>query len=203
MLTRRFRFIEPTRPYRELRILSEISHCPTISQRALGEGALLGATMVNRYISEMQRSGLVEVRGNTNRSFRYGLTSAGEYRRDELFFQASKEIVQFYGLVKQEFQSRLQEHAREGARKVVLYGAAETAEIVLAASEATDLEVVGIVDSDPEKHGRRIGSLRVSAPEAIREMAPDTVLITSFGHADEIYEQISGLETEGIRISRA
>ncbi len=203
MLTRRFRFIEPTRPYRELRILSEISHCPTISQRALGEGALLGATMVNRYISEMQRSGLVEVRGNTNRSFRYGLTSEGECRRDELFSQASKEIVQVYGQVKREFQRRLQDHAREGARKVVLYGGAETAEIVLAASEATDLEVVGIVDSDPEKHGCRIGSLRISAPEAIRELAPDTVLITSFGHTDEIYEKIRGLEAEGIRVARA
>lgn len=202
MLTRRFRFLEPTRPYRELRILSEIGNNPCASQRALASGAMLGPTMVNRYVSELERTGLIEVEGETNRTVRYRLSGAGAYRREELFFEASKEIVQFYGLAKREFQRRLREHHRGGARRVVLFGAAETAEIVCAAAEGTGLEIAGIVDNDPVKLGRRIGAVPVAAPAAILSFRPDTVLITSFGHADEIHEQIRSLESQGIRIVR-
>jgi DNA-binding MarR family transcriptional regulator len=200
MLTKRFQFIEPARPYRELQILSEIARNPRTSQRELAERAMIGPTMVNRYVAEMQRDGLVEVEGETNRTFRYRLTEAGRYRRDELFFQVSKEVVQFYGQAKQDFRRRLREHARRGVRRVVLFGAAETAELVYAAAEGTGLEIVGIVDNDPAKHGRRIGTVRVGAPDTVLEMNPDAVLISSFGHADEIHDQIRPLEGRGIRV---
>jgi DNA-binding MarR family transcriptional regulator len=202
MLTKKFSFIEPTRPYREFQILTEIARRSDVSQRELAERAMLGTTMVNRYITEMQQEGLVEVEGETNRTFRYRLTAAGRYRREELFFQVSKEVVQFYGLVKQEFHRRLRGHAREGVRRVVLFGAAETAELVYAAAEGTGLEIVGIVDSDGAKHGRRIGTIRVTAPDGIAALAPDAVLITSFGHADEIHGEIRHLEDRGIRVAR-
>lgn len=202
MLTRRFHFIEPARPYRELQILSEIARDPAVSQRSMAECALLGPTMVNRYVGEMQRQGLVKAEGETNRTFRYRLTPQGSYRRDELFHLASKEVVQFYGLIKREFRRRLLEHAAAGSRRVVLFGAAETAEIAVAASKGAGLEIVGIVDSDPGKHGRRIGVVPVTAPDTVEGLFPDTVLITSFGHAEEIHEQIRFLEERGIRVTR-
>ena len=85
---------------------------------------------------------------------------------------------------------------------MVLFGAAETAELVHAAAEGSGLQVVGIVDSDPSRQGRRIGALTVGSPDRIENLKADTVLITSFGHAEEIHRQIHHLEERGIRIAR-
>lgn len=202
ILTRRFRFFEPTRAYREMTVLGQIAADPGASQRQLAARTLLGTTMLHNYISSLESGGLLEVSGDSNRSTSYALTPMGAYRRDELFFQASKEIVQFYGLAKREFHQRLTEHARAGSRRVVLFGAAETGEIAIAAAPETGLEIVGIVDSDPQKQGRMLGTLRISAPELIEAMRPDTVLICSFGHADEIHQQTRHLQDQGIRVVR-
>lgn len=200
MLTKRFQFFEPTRAYRELRLLTEVAAQPGASLRKLAEAAFLGPTMVHNYVLEMSAQGWIEVEGENNRSYRYRLTPQGAYHRDELFFQASKEVVQFYGRAKQEFHDRLRGHARSGNRRVVLFGAAETAELVCAAAEGTGLSIVGIVDNDPRKHGRSLGGIPIESPTAIVRHRPDAVIITSFGHSDEIQEQIAPLENQGIRI---
>jgi len=149
--------------------------------------------MVHRYIGELTSLGLLRIDGNTHRNFEYRLTEEGLRRRETLLFEATREVVQFYGLVKQEFHERLRVHANRGARRVVLFGAAETAEIVHAAAPMSEIEIVGIVDSDPQKHGEKIGNLTIRSPAAIRELEPDTVLITSFGHSEEIGRSLEHL----------
>ena len=55
--------------------------------------------------------------GDTNRTYRYLLTDSGRFRRDELFFQVSREVIQFYGRMKEEFQRRLAGHRAAGIRR--------------------------------------------------------------------------------------
>lgn len=202
MLARRFEFLAPTRELRELRILGEIARGDARSLRSLASRSLLGRTMVHKYVTEMQSSGLVHVESRTPRDFRYEITPEGSSRLDELLQRASREVVQLYGLMKAEFRHRLKEHARAGVRRVVLFGAAETAELVCAAAEGTSIEIVGIVDSDPGKQGRRLGRLEVTSPDRALESRPDTVLITSTGHRGEMYAQIRHVEQEGVRVVR-
>lgn len=202
MLTQALQFIRPTREYREMALLSEIGKNSASSQRALARVAMVSATMVNAYVDRLVERGDVEVTGETNRSYRYLLTSSGSTRRDEMLFQISREAVRFYGRMKEEFRRRLAEFEASGVRRVVLYGAAETAELVGAAARSTGVDVVGIVDADPQKQGQKVGDTVVSAPSSIRSLNPDAVIITSFGHADEIHRQVQPLEEQGIRILR-
>lgn len=200
MLTRSFQFIRPSREYRELAVLIEIGKNSSVSQRALARVAMVSPTMINAYVDSLVEGGHVEVTGDTNRSYQYHLTPSGRYRRDELFFQVSREVIQFYGRMKEEFRRRLEEHYAAGVRTVVLFGAAETGELLSMAARSMGIRVVGIVDNDPQ--GRKIGDVTVTAPDTIAAMAPDAVIITSFGHMDEIYEQVKHLERGGIRILR-
>lgn len=202
LLSRRFQFIAPTRPLRELGILGQIARGHATSLRSLADESLLGRTMVHKYVSEMQANGLISIEGRSLRDHRYRITEDGACRLDELLHRASQEVVQLYGLLKAEFRSRLAAQARQGARRVVLFGAAETAELVQAAAEGTGLEIVGAVDSDPKKQGRWLGPLRVEAPERLLDYACDTVVITSFGYAQEIYERIRHVEERGVRVVR-
>lgn len=200
MITRRFRFIKPSREYRELLLLTEIDRSSCVSQRSLSKAAHVSSTMVNTYVSELESRGLLEVNGTTNRSVRYRLTPLGQQTKNELFFLVSREIIQFYGVMKAEFSRRLREHHASGIRRVVLFGAAETAELVYNAAKETGIEVIGIVDNDPQKHGKKLGDLVIMPPSAIPLLRPEAVLITSFGHMDEIYEQNKRWEREGIAV---
>lgn len=202
MLAKELRFIRPTRELRELQIMSEIEQNDRVSQRGLAKKTLVTSTMINNYITEMVSNGLLEVEGDTNRSFRYQLTDAGRSRKRELFFMASREIVQFYGLIKHEFKKRIEALMAEGIRRVVLFGAAETGELVCIAARETALQVLCAVDSDHTKWGRKLADVEIRNPKVIRELKPDAVLVTSFGYADEIYQNIKWLENEGVKVRK-
>ena len=202
MLTETFEFVKPSREVRELAILTEIGKNSACSQRSLARVARVSATMVNAYVDSLVGRGDVEVTGKTNRSYRYLLTGVGKNRRDDLLFRISREVIRLYGRMKREFGTRLERYRDEGIARVVLFGAAEMAELVALAAEGTGIEVVGIVDSDPARQGRRIGEIEVTDPGTIAGLNPDAVVITSYGHVDEIHDKVRPLEARGIQIIR-
>jgi FlaA1/EpsC-like NDP-sugar epimerase len=102
----------------------------------------------------------------------------------------SAEIVRLYGTVKDEIANILKGFYKEGIRTVVLFGVAETAEIVYAAAKRTALVIIGVVDSDSAKQGRIFNGLEIRSPEEIEKIRPDAVIITSFGRQEEIYQQV-------------
>lgn len=113
MLTNALNYIRPSREYREMEVLAEVGRHARVSQRSLARAAGVSATMVNAYVDDLVGRGLLEVGGDTNRTYRYRLTPQGEARRDEIFFEISREVFQLYGRVREEMRLRLQE--RSGA----------------------------------------------------------------------------------------
>lgn len=109
MSTTAFRFIRPTREYRELSVLSEIGRGAPVSQRGLARVAGVSSAMVNAYIDGLVGCGFLEVTGDTNRSYRYSLTGAGRARCGELYFQFAREASRFFGEMQGELRSRLLE----------------------------------------------------------------------------------------------
>ena len=118
MLTQSLNHIKPSREYREMEVLADIGRNERVSQRSLARAAGVSATMVNAYVDDLVGRGLLEVTGETNRSYRYRLTPAGEARRDEIFFQVSREVFQLYARLREEMRRRLQE--RRGSEPVEL-----------------------------------------------------------------------------------
>jgi predicted transcriptional regulator len=179
-----------------------INDSPTISQHAIGRQTHLSSSMVNNYIKMFKREGLLRVLGNTNRTQSYHLTEQGGKLLRNSLLSYSAEIVQMYGTVKRELTNILDGFYKEGIRTVVLYGAAETAEIVYEALKDTELVVIGVVDSDKAKHGRPFNSLKIEPPDTLLEMAPDAVVITSFGRQEEIYKSVGKIVDKKMQIKR-
>ena len=120
--------------------------------------------------------------------------------RDESMFEDNRLLLQFYGRLKEECLRILEGYYNNGVENIVLYGSAYVGELFYIASQESKVKVVGIVDGDVGKHGKKMGNITVSAPSTIRDFKPDAVLITSFAHADEIYKSIQHLEKNDIRI---
>jgi DNA-binding MarR family transcriptional regulator len=115
MLIGTFQLIKPARECREMAVLAEIEKSAAVSQRSLARAAGVSATMINAYIDDLVGRGLLDVTGDTNRTYRYHLTENGRARRIEIFRQLSGEIFELYAQLKHELKSATDE---ETARRL-------------------------------------------------------------------------------------
>lgn len=196
------KYLLPTKEFRCLSLLFAINESPDKSQSAIGEITNLSGSMVNNYIKSFKHDHLITVTGQTNRTQNYFLTDKGRSMLTHLLLGYSAEIVQLYSAVKKEISHMLTGFYAEGIRTVVLFGAAETAEIVHSALKETDLVVIGVVDNAKEKQGRLFNGLKIRKPEEILKIDPDGVIITSFAHQEEIYSAVRELVEDKIKIKK-
>jgi DNA-binding MarR family transcriptional regulator len=190
-----FQYISPTKHTRCLSVLLSIQKTPDASQHEIAKRSVMSSSMVNNYIKQLRRDNLITIEGKTNRTLSYHLTSHGKNKLNEALLSFSIETMQLYSFVKQEIAQILQGYFKEGIRTLVLFGVAETAEVVFAAIKCTPLVVIGAVDSDRAKHGTPFNGFVIQPPENIIQIKPDAVLITSFSKQEEIHDcirQISG-----------
>jgi len=158
--------------------------------------------MVNNYIKQLKEEGQISVIGTTNRNQRYHLTASGHHELIESLVMYSAEIIRLYSSAKNEFATLFDRFYKEGIRKVVLFGAAETAEVVYAAMRRSDIKVVGVVDSDKGKQGEKFENLIIQPPSSLRSFNPDAVIVTSFGQQEDICRAVENLVGDEIPIKR-
>ena len=196
-----FDMLLPGRLIRELVLMVEIERNPAISQSRLAEKAGLVPSMVNNYIRRMVEAGWLEKQGRSRRRTTYHLTQRGRDHCAELMRRYSIETVRLYKYAKSEFRRRFTERLKSLASlRIVIYGAAETGELVLQVLLEMGCQVAGVVDQDPQLQGRSLFGLTVANPTEIERMKPDVVLISSYGHAEEIERHLQPLSAKGVEI---
>lgn len=195
-------YLSPTKEFRRFSLLLSIHGSPESSQHAIGRKTRLSSSMVNNYIKSFKEEGLITISGDTNRTQSYHLTTSGEKVLRETLIQYSTSIVQLLSSVKREIANILNSYYDEGIRTVVLFGAADTAEVVHLAIKETQLVMIGVVDSDASKHGKPFNGLLIQSPEEVRRIKPDAVIITSFARQEEIYNYIKGLVCKKTKVKK-
>jgi FlaA1/EpsC-like NDP-sugar epimerase len=128
------------------------------------------------------------------------VTAKGRDRLTVLMSGYSKEIARLYSIAKLEIEKRLGQLYAQGVKRVVLFGAAETGELVYSAAKATPMKIVGVVDNDVMKHRQLFGEISVTSPDTIESFHPDAVLIASSGDAEEILKQLDPLSQKGLAV---
>ncbi len=175
---------------RDLLLLKELAEAGHISQRSLAQRLGMGLGVVNRRIRAFLDAGFIRVVDSSVRPFAYQLTRRGEGYRTRLRHRRYEGVVGELRELQRHIEERLAKIGRMGIRRLVFYGSGEVMELTLPLAEAQGLEVVGLVDDDPAKHGISRGGLEVGRPDAVPSLEPDAVLITTFRHADEIKEKM-------------
>lgn len=196
------KYLLPTKDLRCLSLLMAIYENPANSQKAIGKITHLSSSMVNNYIKYFTDEGLVTVSGDTNRTKSYHVTEAGYELLTSSLLDYSAEIVQLYTSVKKEIVHILNGFYKEGIRNILLYGAAETAEIVYSAAKEAKLVVTGIVDNDEEKYQKPFNGFTIKSSDEIGENEFDAIVIASFGKQEEIYQDIKKITGGKVLIKR-
>jgi len=138
MMNDKLKFFKSSPLLKRLLILTAIEENPHISQNNLAEEVGLTSSMVNNYIRELSKKGMISIKGKTNRTMSYNLTPKGLKEKMSLLIAYTIETTELYQDAKQEFAGKLQEVYDEGIHNVVLFGAGETAEILYNASKSLD-----------------------------------------------------------------
>lgn len=185
-----FEVIKPSKTLRKLSILSELGVNPRISQRKLAKLTSVTSTMVNNYLQELNDEQLITISGETNRSFEYHLTDKGIQEKARLLQEAWTELIQIYGIIKNELYYILQTYKNAGITRLSLYGAAETGELAYVACKTLGIEVVGVFDSEELKWGKLFMDKQIEPPARLSILTCKNILITSMGHAAEIKKAI-------------
>jgi hypothetical protein len=97
---------------------------------------------------------------------------------------------------------QLQAEVERGAR-IHVWGAGVFASQLLANTDlARRAELVGAVDSSPQKQGATLGDQPVVAPGAAGLGPGDCVVVASFASADEIWRRLAPERSRGVRVVR-
>ncbi|MDH4186995.1 MAG: hypothetical protein OEV08_08350 [Nitrospira sp.] len=200
MLSPAENFYRPTPARRELLALWSMAEMDQISQHELGRQIGVSSAMAHNYVQAMIRQGYVVASGETNRTMRYLVTTAGRARLAVLMREYASEVARMYSIAKSEVEKRLQQLWQEGIRAVVVFGAAETGELIYSAVKSTPMRIVGWVDNDVAKHQQRFGDVIVRSPDTIESCCPDAVLIASSGKTEDIHLQLGHLSKKGIAV---
>lgn len=196
-------YLKPSKSTRVLAILDALSRDSSLSQFELGKQLNLSGAMVNQYLKHLQSEGLVEFLPINGKSYRYALTEEGHQSRRRMFSDYSSETVRLYSTIKEFVLDNLKGLEAEGKRKLALFGASETCEVVLSALRDTAFQVLALLDNDSLKQGQFFNGHVVSAPHVLEQVDCDAVVITSFGKQNEIYEQLLPYsEKRGFQIVR-
>jgi DNA-binding MarR family transcriptional regulator len=115
MVTGTFQLLRLSRECREMSVLAQIGKSDAVSQRSLARAAGVSATMINAYVDDLVGRGLLEVTGDTNRTYRYHLTESGRLRHEEIFRQLVREVFELYLQLKHEMRAASGETQEPGA----------------------------------------------------------------------------------------
>jgi DNA-binding MarR family transcriptional regulator len=195
-------YFRPTKRLRQYFMLEALARGNEgLTQRDLGKLAGLSPAVVNQYLMEFTREGLVERFPLNRRDLRYQLTSMGEELRRELMVAYIRETFQLFRHGKDELAEILRGYQRRyQLKRVVFYSAGQVTEVLLQALAETSLELLAIVDDDPGKQNMSFFGYPVVAREEIARYRPDAVIITTFRYRKQILEGIQDLEAQGIRV---
>lgn len=191
MLNTENSFLKPTEDLKNLQLLEEISRDSTASQRKLSErlGVALGVT--NACLKKMVNKGYVKIKGINHKRISYFLTPEGFSEKARLTYHFLEYTIHYYTNLKKDISSKLNAISKKSIRRVVYYGAGEVMEVAFVTLHETNLELLGIIDDDKEKQGKKRFNFIIGGPDAINDLKPDAIIITSIRYKEKIAERIS------------
>jgi len=163
--------------YRSLKALEEIEKNPNVSQRELAASMGVAVGIANSLVHALVRKGLVKIRGENNRSITYHLTKQGLSQKASLAAQWTMNTIGFYREVRGIVAGGLAVVAASGAKRIVVLGANEIAELAVLVSRDAGLEVVGVIAQAGSYATDTLVGVPVTGAARIAELTPDALLL--------------------------
>jgi DNA-binding MarR family transcriptional regulator len=186
-------FFKPTHLYKEYIILDLIEKNKDITQRELAKHLGIAVSMVNMMLDELEKNHYLKRKKHTTKTVEYLLTKQGHERRKLLNIWYLKSSQDIYISAKDNILVFIHQIIAKGYKKILLYGAGEVAEILVRVlNEEVDvaLDVLAVVDDDPNRYNQNFFQLPIISKETTVDFDHDGILISSYSNRSRISEKL-------------
>ena len=181
---------------RDLQLLNEVERNAAVTQRSLALKLDVALGLTNLYLKRLARKGYIKITTIPRQRIKYLLTPRGMAEKTRLTYLYMQYSLSYYRDMRQRLKVVLTALARAGAKRIVICGTGELAELAYISLREMDLTLVGFVDGD---QGTFL-SYPLWPIEALPNWELDAVLITDLKEAKKIQARIvrSGISREKI-----
>jgi DNA-binding MarR family transcriptional regulator len=180
---------------RDLEILTAIGEGRPITQRALAQrlGVALGLT--NLYLKRLARKGFIKItefpaKPAVGKRLRYVLTPKGLLEKSRLTYDYMTYSLGIYRRTRETLRQTLSHLPGNGAKRVVLYGVGEAAELAYVTLKELGLEPVGVFARDAA--GEFLGFPVRRIDEVVGEEV-DGIIVATFDRPEPYLAELAGL----------
>lgn len=159
---------------RDLTLLTEVERDGAVTQRSLATklGVALGLT--NLYLKRLARKGYIKVTTIPSHRVRYLLTPQGFAEKSRLTYLYMEYSLSHYRDMRARLREALSYAAKNGTKRVVIYGTGELAEMAYLSLREMHMTLVGFVDDGRQES---FLSYPVWPPEMLSGWEFDAVLL--------------------------
>ncbi|HWF62331.1 MAG TPA: winged helix-turn-helix transcriptional regulator [Nitrospira sp.] len=159
---------------RDLLLLTEVERDGAVTQRSLASklGVALGLT--NLYLKRLARKGYIKITTIPSHRARYLLTPQGFAEKSRLTYLYMEYSLSHYRNMRARLREALSHAAKNGTKRVVIYGIGELAEMAYLSLREMHMTLIGFVDDNRQE---TFLSYPVWPPEALSEWEFDAVLL--------------------------
>lgn len=172
---------------RDLQLLNEVERDGGVTQRSLADklGVALGLT--NLYLKRLAKKGHIKITTIPRHRIKYLLTPRGVAEKSRLTYEYMQYSLSYYRQMRQRLKQVLTELSQAGAKRVVIYGTGELAELAYLTLREMDLTLVGFVDGG---QAQKFLSYPLWPVEALSGWAYDALLITDLTDTKKIHTRL-------------
>ena len=168
---------------RDLQLLNEVERDAGVTQRSLANkmGVALGLT--NLYLKRLAHKGHIKITTIPSHRIKYLLTPRGIAEKSRLTYAYIQYSLSYYREMRQRIKQVLTELSHAGAKRIVIYGTGELAELAYLTLREMDLMLVGVVNG---QEGQTFLSYPVWPIEALSGWTYDALLVADIEDAKKI-----------------
>ena len=161
--------------------------------------------MVNVYIDNLEEKNYMVRDYKSAKVVEYKITPEGVKRKNYLLITYIRELIDLYGLAKENVVKFLDNIERKGHKNILLYGAGEVAETIIGVIRdrgSSSLNILGIVDDDIEKHNKELLGYKIVPRNVISSFEHDAIVITSYTFEEDLLNRLNEIKYDLNRVIR-
>ena len=172
---------------RDLLLLTEVERDGAVTQRSLASklGVALGLT--NLYLKRLARKGYIKITTIPSHRVRYLLTPQGFAEKSRLTYLYMEYSLSHYRDMRARLREALSQATKHGAKRVVIYGTGEFAEMAYLSLREMHMTLVGFVDDSQQES---FLSYPVWPPKILTEWEYDAVLLADIEQTERHREML-------------
>jgi DNA-binding MarR family transcriptional regulator len=161
---------------RTLKILEEIEHDHTPSQRAIARKLNISLGLANSFIKRLASKGYFKITNIPKNRVKYILTPKGVAEKTRLTYEYIRFSFEFYQTSRQKFRTLFQNFTDQEKHRIVFCGANELAEIAYISLQEFPLKLVFVIDD--RKVGEKFFEFTIKDSSQLQSIAYDKILMT-------------------------